>query len=123
MMIDIEYLLLLQRFREMIHDALTPFMEWISLFAVTYLVLIPIMYYWTCNKKDGLYVMGAYCYTVAINAVVKLTACVYRPRFVNLRISAITIIHAITMNTVVGIGIPGITPPKYANLGSGTIGS
>lgn len=79
MMIDIEYLLLLQRFREMIHDALTPFMEWISLFAVTYLVLIPIMYYWTCNKKDGLYVMGAYCYTVAINAVVKLTACVYRP--------------------------------------------
>ncbi len=78
-MLDIEYLLLLQRFRELIHDALTPFMEWISLFAVTYLVLIPVMYYWGCSKKKGLYVMGAYCYTVAVNAVVKLTACVYRP--------------------------------------------
>ncbi len=38
---DIEYLLLLQRFREAINDFLTPYMEWISLFAVTYLVLVP----------------------------------------------------------------------------------
>ncbi len=36
---DIEYLLLLQRFRESTRDALTPFMEQISLFSVTYLVI------------------------------------------------------------------------------------
>ena len=28
-----------------------------------------------------------------------------------------------TINTVVGIGIPGMKPPKYENFGSGTIGS
>ena len=32
---DIQYLLLLQGFRNGIHDVLTPFMEMISLFAVT----------------------------------------------------------------------------------------
>ena len=37
---DIEYLLLLQRFREAINDFLTPFMEAISLFAVAFLVYI-----------------------------------------------------------------------------------
>jgi len=32
---DIQYLLFLQNFRNCINDALTPFMEMISLFAVT----------------------------------------------------------------------------------------
>ncbi len=48
---DIEYLLLLQRFREYINDFLTPFMEWISLFAVSYLVLVPAIVYWIYDKK------------------------------------------------------------------------
>ena len=30
--------------------------------------------------------------------------------------------HMMTMNTVVGTGIPGITPPKYLNVLPGTIG-
>ena len=34
-MLDIEYLLLLQRFRIAINDALTPFFEWLSNFAVS----------------------------------------------------------------------------------------
>ena len=38
---DIQYLLFLQNFRNGINDALTPFMEMISLFAVTYLIISP----------------------------------------------------------------------------------
>ena len=38
---DIDILLILQEFRNSIGDALTPFMEWLSLFAVTYLPVVP----------------------------------------------------------------------------------
>ena len=43
-MLDIEYLLLLQRFRIAINDALTPFFEWLSNFAVSYLLLVPVLH-------------------------------------------------------------------------------
>ncbi len=43
---DIQYLLFLQNFRNGINDALTPFMEMISLFAVTYLIIIHALVYW-----------------------------------------------------------------------------
>lgn len=38
---DIEYLLLLQNFRNAIGDALTPFLEMISLYSVTFLCIVP----------------------------------------------------------------------------------
>ena len=76
---DIAYLLLLQDFRNSTHDLLTPLMEWISLFAVTWLVWIPVLLYWCVDKKKGLYVLASVCVCRAFNAVVKLTACVYRP--------------------------------------------
>lgn len=76
---DISYLLFLQDFRNSIHDAWTPFMEWMSLFAITYLVLIPIFIYWCVNKRQGLYTLVSFYLCVAVNAVLKLTACVYRP--------------------------------------------
>ena len=52
-MLDIEYLLLLQRFRIAINDALTPFFEWLSNFAVSYLLLVPVFVYWAIHKKKG----------------------------------------------------------------------
>ena len=76
---DIQYLLFLQNFRNSIDNALTPFMEMISLFAVTYLVIIPAMIYWCVDKESGLYTLASYYTTIAVNAVVKLTACIYRP--------------------------------------------
>ena len=48
---DIQYLLFLQDFRNSIDNALTPFMEGVSMFAVTYLILFPVYYYWNRNKK------------------------------------------------------------------------
>ena len=76
---DIQYLLFLQDFRNNINNALTPFMEWISLFAVTYLILIPAFLYWTLDRRKGLYVLSSFYLTTALNAAVKLTACIYRP--------------------------------------------
>ena len=51
------------------------------------------------------------------------TACVYKPRLVNFITSPITIIHATAIKNGVGIGIPGIKPPKYPNDGSLITGS
>ena len=76
---DIAYLLWLQEIRNAISDALTPFMEAVSLFAITYLVIIPALIYWCVNKKDGLYIISSFSLTVAFNAVLKLTVCAYRP--------------------------------------------
>ena len=76
---DIDYLLLLQSFREGTNNVLTPFMEWISLFAVTYLIMIPVFLYWVVNKKSGLYTLASYYLCSGANAVVKLSACIYRP--------------------------------------------
>lgn len=76
---DIEYLLLLQNFRESTNNVLTPFMETISLFAVKYLIMIPVFVYWAVDKRKGLYTLASYYLCCGVNAVVKLTACIYRP--------------------------------------------
>ena len=76
---DIRYLLFLQNFRVSINDALTPFLENLSLLAITYLIFLPVLVYWMADKKTGLYVLSATALTLAINAIVKLTVCAYRP--------------------------------------------
>lgn len=77
--IDIQYLLFLQEFRTSIDDAWTPFMEFASSFAVDYLILFALFIYWVIDKRKGLYVIGSMCLTLAVNQLIKLTACVYRP--------------------------------------------
>ncbi|MCR5346196.1 MAG: phosphatase PAP2 family protein [Fretibacterium sp.] len=76
---DIEYLLFLQSFRDSIHDALTPFMEWISLFGITNILLLPVFVYWCLDKRKGLFILTAWNISMTVNALVKLVACVYRP--------------------------------------------
>lgn len=76
---DISYLLFLQNFRNGIHDAWTPFLESLSLFAVTYIILLPVFVYWCISKRNGLYTLCATYLCLAVNAVLKLTVCAYRP--------------------------------------------
>ena len=76
---DITYLLWLQDFRISINDALTPFMEGISLFGITYIYLLPAIVYWCFNKRNGLYVCASLSVSLLLNPVIKMTACVYRP--------------------------------------------
>ena len=76
---DIQYLLFLQDFRNSINNALTPFMEWVSAFAVDFLILIPVFYYWNVDKRKGLYTLVSYYFCMVLTPLIKLTACVYRP--------------------------------------------
>ena len=76
---DLKYLLWLQDLRNSTGDALTPYMESVSLFAITYLVLVPAFIYWCLNKRKGLFIVAALNITLALNVLIKLTACVYRP--------------------------------------------
>lgn len=76
---DIQYLLWLQDFRNGIQDALTPAMEFISAFAVDYLILIPIFFYWFQDKRKGLYPLVSYYICMFLTPVIKLSACIYRP--------------------------------------------
>ncbi len=76
---DIQYLLFLQDFRNGINNALTPFLEGLSLFAITYLIWFPVLVYWLYDKRSGLYTLASYSLVNAFNAVVKLVVCAYRP--------------------------------------------
>ena len=76
---DLQYLLWLQDFRNSTGNVLTPFMEFISHFAITYLILLPVFYYWNHDKKKGLYTLAAYYFCMIMTPLIKLTACVYRP--------------------------------------------
>ena len=76
---DIDYLLMLQHFRERINDLLTPFMELVSLSAISILILIPAFMYWCTDKSAGLYTLSSYALSSALTVIVKLTVCVYRP--------------------------------------------
>jgi len=77
--LDIQYLLMLQNFRNSINDALTPFMEWVSMFAVTYMILIPVFLYWNRDKRKGLLPLVAYYFCMFFTPIIKLTVCAYRP--------------------------------------------
>ena len=76
---DIEYFLWLQNFRISINDALTPLMEWLATFTVRELYFFPAFVYWYIRKRDGLYILASLNVSLLLNAVIKLTACVYRP--------------------------------------------
>lgn len=76
---DIQYLLFLQNFRNSINDAWTPFMEFVSTFATRYLILAVLFIYWAVDKRNGLFAISAMCLTLAVNQLIKLSACVYRP--------------------------------------------
>lgn len=76
---DMTYLLWLQDFRVSINDALTPFLEELSLFALTWLVFVPVFVYWCMNKRDGLFLFVSMGISWFFNGVVKLTVCAYRP--------------------------------------------
>ena len=76
---DISYLLFLQDFRNSIADAWTPFMEGVSQFSVRLLLLLPVFIYWCVHKRKGLYTLASLSLCITLNALAKLTACVYRP--------------------------------------------
>lgn len=77
---DLDYLLLLQNFRTATGDLFTPFMEFVSHFAVGgWSIALLALVYWCVDKRAGFWLLMNTGVCSMVNSVLKLTACVYRP--------------------------------------------
>ena len=84
---QIDYLLLLQNFREITHGVFDQFFLFISQLAVMpFTVIMICIIYWSINKRLGLYMI--YCNSVSflVNAFLKFTFCIYRPWILDSRV-------------------------------------
>lgn len=77
---DITYLLFLQELREKLYPTVEIFMGIVSAIDVHFMViLIPALFYWCLNKKNGEFIFFTYCFGDFLNGVLKLSVCCYRP--------------------------------------------
>ena len=77
---DIEYLLLLQDFREATNNALSPLMNGASKFAIdVWPILMMCFIYWALDREGGRRILGGFSLALFFNGLLKLIFCVYRP--------------------------------------------
>lgn len=77
---DIQYLLLLQNFRELTGGVLNNFFAFITTIAVDYYMAIPaLILFWAIDKRKGVQVIMSWGTSLGSNALLKSTFCVYRP--------------------------------------------
>lgn len=77
---DIEYLLLLQRFREGPGAFLAPLMNWVSKLSVGFVpVAMACVLYWALDRKAGRRILSGFGLGLLANGFLKLVFCVYRP--------------------------------------------
>ncbi len=75
---DLQYLLYLQE--NIRNETLNSFMMEISNIAISFWLLAVFMcVYWCVNKKTGLFILASYSISSIVNAIVKLSFCIYRP--------------------------------------------
>lgn len=82
-----EFLNVLQSFREDFGSIFTAFFQKVTFFGElnTALILLAIIY-WCIDKKTGIYLMTGWCWNRLLNGFLKVTACVYRPWIIDSRI-------------------------------------
>lgn len=84
---QIDYLLLLQNFREISGHIFDNFFLGITRFGE---VIIPVLFicciYWCIHKKSGIYLLWSYTFGFLINILLKTTACIYRPWILDSRV-------------------------------------
>ena len=83
---DINFLLVLQAFRESASGVITTIMEYLSTFAASYLILIPIFIYWCVDKKKGLYTLTTFFVSSAIGSFMRLSLKIHRPWIRDVRV-------------------------------------
>ena len=76
---DISYLLWLQEIRQTADPIWSSLMHGISSFGVSYAMLLPIFIYWCWDKRRGLLTLVSLYLCIALTAIIKLMACIYRP--------------------------------------------
>ncbi len=87
---DINYLLMLQNFREATGGFLDTFMELITKLGVTSIIVFFIgIVYWGINKRQGIFLMLTLYTNRIVNGFIKITACVYRPWIRDARITPV----------------------------------
>lgn len=84
---QIDYLLLLQNFRDLSGHIFDNFFLTVTMFGE---VAIPVLFiccvYWCINKKSGMYILWCYTFGFLTNILLKTTACIYRPWILDSRI-------------------------------------
>lgn len=102
---DLQYLLFLQN--NVRNEAMTPFMMWMSDFAISFwLLAFFLCLYWCINKKAGLFILASYSISSIVNAVVKLSFCIYRPWIRDPNINPVTIGNVSAKATAGGYSFP-----------------
>ena len=87
---DIEYLLLLQRFREATGGVFNSFMSYITTYGEELLtMMIVAAVYWCFEKRAGLYTLFTWGTGRLVNGFLKITACVYRPWIRDARVTPV----------------------------------
>ena len=76
---DLQYLLLLQQFRESAGELMTSFMMLVTNFAMFGSAVLCVIIFWTVDKVLGYWLISNTVGGIFLNNVIKLTACVYRP--------------------------------------------
>ena len=75
---DIQYLLFLQN--NVRSDSLTPIMSFLSDFSISFYILAAMfVVYWCVDKKSGFALMFSTALGMILNAIFKLSFCIYRP--------------------------------------------
>lgn len=113
---DIEFLFLLQKLRELTGGIFNDFFAFITTIAVDYYVIIPVVIImWAIDKKKGIFVYASYGVASFINAILKSTFCVYRPWIRNPKVEPL----ASAMSGATGYSFPSghVTSVSSVNLG------
>lgn len=77
---DINYLLMLQNFRDATGGVLNNFFEYITKLGETSILMFAIgLIYWGIDKRKGIFIMFSFYTNRIINGFIKITACAYRP--------------------------------------------
>lgn len=77
---DIRYLLLLQNLREATQDICSPFLMWISDFAIGFWpIAMAAMIFWAFDRRAGKRLLSGYAFALLANGFLKLTFRITRP--------------------------------------------
>jgi len=79
MSIDLQYLLFLQKLREMTGGAFDEIFNALSKFSVEYLPFLPFVIYWAVHKKWGYRFLVIFNVSYVLSQIAKLAVCAYRP--------------------------------------------
>ena len=113
---DIEYLLLLQNFRNGVGGFLAPFTMWLSNFTIGFIpTAIMCMLYWSVDRKGGRKILLANSIDYLVNGFLKLTLCIYRPWIRDARIEP----YGTSKTTATGYSFPS----GHATVAGGTFGA